>query len=94
MALQSPNDSLAIEIEKLEKKYSKIITAGLRNQAIRGTNNSKKLLKRLTEYRDNILLLLHDIIVPFTNNVAERDIRMGKVRLKMSGGFRTLNCKN
>jgi len=88
--LQSPNDSPPIEIENLEKKYSSIITAGRREQAVRGTNNSKKLLKRLTEYRDNILLFLHDIIVPFTNNLAERDIRMEKVRLKISGGFRTL----
>ena len=88
--LQSPNDSPPIEIENLEKKYSSIITTGRREQAVRGTNNSKKLLKRLTEYRDNILLFLHDIIVPFTNNIAERDIRMEKVRLKISGGFRTL----
>ncbi|NQY42860.1 MAG: IS66 family transposase [Legionellales bacterium] len=88
--LQSSNASPPIEIKELEERNSNIITAGRREQALRGTNNSKKLLKRLTEYRDNILLFLHDIIVPFTNNVAERDIRMEKVRLKISGGFRTL----
>jgi len=36
-----------------------------------------------------VLLFLHNPAVPFTNNEAERDARMMKLRQKISGGFRT-----
>ena len=51
---------------------------------------SQNLLVRLGDHELSVLAFLHDISVPFTNNLAEQDIRMIKVRLKISGCFRTL----
>lgn len=48
------------------------------------------LLIRLRDFRDDVLRFLTDFEVPFTNNQAEQDLRMMKLRMKISGSFRTI----
>jgi transposase len=48
------------------------------------------LLSRLSSRKQDVLRFLTDPLVPFSNNLAERDGRMMKLRQKISGGFRSM----
>jgi transposase len=49
------------------------------------------LMLRLRARKVDVLRFLSDPTVPFTNNLAERDGRMMKLRQKISGGFRSVD---
>ena len=51
---------------------------------------ARNLLERLRKYEDDVLRFMDNKNVPFTNNLAENDIRMTKVQQKISGCFRSL----
>ena len=86
-----------------ERCYDTVLTEGFafheaqpaldlhRRQAWRGRAPRRvghNLLLRLSTRKADVLRFLSDPTVPFTNNLAERDGRMMKLRQKISGGFR------
>lgn len=74
--------------------YHAILAKGRRHHPRRQNRGAQSkaanLIDRLEDYDYSVLAFLFDPVVPFTNNQGERDIRMEKVRQKISGCFRTL----
>jgi transposase len=64
-------------------------TQGHNRRGRKPRRTGHNLLLRLASRKQDVLRFLNDPDVPFTNNQAERDGRMMKVKQKISGGFRS-----
>lgn len=92
-----PPDRLA----GFERRYAEILKRGFaanpppdpppeKKRGRRKQSPPKNFLDRLRDYQREVLAFMYDFRVPFDNNQGERDIRMIKVKQKVSGTFRTL----
>jgi transposase len=81
--------------KRIQAQYRAILAQGRRRHPRRQGNGSQSkaanLLNRLEDFELNVLAFTIFEEVPFTNNGAERDLRMEKTKQKVSGGFRTLH---
>jgi hypothetical protein len=88
------------EYQNLQKRYRNILTRGEkelppippRQNGKRGRvakSDAHNLWERMKRHEKAVLLFAQLSYVSFTNNRAERDLRMSKVKQKVSGCFRT-----
>lgn len=89
-------------IIKIEQKYQKIIDTGYSANPPPEVNLEKRkrgrpkrgeplnLLDRFKNHQKEVLAFMYDFKIPFDNNLAERDVRMMKLQIKLSGTFRTI----
>ena len=97
----SGKDSMSCDqLEMFDKQYDEIIKTAYAENPLPETTDKKRgrkkkgkvlnLIGRLDKYKASVCLFIKNFCVPFDNNQAERDIRMVKVKTKVSGCFRSM----
>lgn len=84
---RATNKMDAIIQKALKKEPKEKIRIGKRGRKPR--NKSLRLLHVFRDKKEEILLFLKNKAIPFDNNLAERDLRMIKLKQKISGCFRS-----
>jgi transposase len=90
----------ALEYTNLQKRYRNILTRGESElpiipqkpngkRGVMAKSDAHNLWERFKNHESAVLLFAKKSEVSFTNNRAERDLRMAKVKQKVSGCFRT-----
>ena len=90
----------ASRVTYFKRRYGRLLRAGRAEVPVLAVDKTKKrgktkqhkvknLHDRLVNHKKEVLAFLVDFSLPFDNNLAERDVRMVKVKQKISGCFRS-----
>ncbi len=90
------------QLSDFEKEFDRLVREGFKANPLRELDESipkkrgrvkktpaRNLLETFNTHKDFVLAFMVDFRIPFDNNLAERDIRMMKLKQKISGCFRT-----
>lgn len=88
-------------VEYYQRRYSRVLREGrdalptlevpkIERRGRKKQHPAKNLHDRLVKHKAEVLAYVYDFSIPFDNNLAERDLRMAKVKQKISGCFRSL----
>ena len=92
------------DLDRFCKRYECIVDVGYAQNPVteapaapkrrgrRKQTKARNLLDRFRDHPDGILAFMRNFSIPFDNNLAERDLRMMKLRQKISGTFRNFDA--